>query len=578
MGKMYVNVVHRADGNLERLEALKYQLSEAHKYDIKATILVSYLAFFQPEVIDYVKEQHEKHGVELGIHFHEINNADFHSRFNTRERQFFLLPFEIQKKAITFLFDKFNELFGFMPSALGSYILDGKTLSFIKQEYPFVKTSIITCFEEGVKVFHSSNNAWFLFNDGGPWSAYYPSNDSHLCPANDKSEAIGILGLPHLNRDMVLSITSRDDLFASHPINVLRAKANVGDKCNYELHFIDQWVKQAEFNGFSYYNLFVSTPWLLASHSSVDKLEDARKIYSESLAYIKHLQDKGKAESQTMSEFADWYSENIGYDKPEVNLWEDILCGSKRQMFWYVDSFMRMAIDLNSGGTVCDLRPLAGRINKDIGPDTDNLWDGNYPYIIATHLRSSSSIECQVSYNGKTAYFSSKRIKGNVSHTKEGKPVLTCEPMVLSIDDLTITVQSVYTFAGNGMMEVERKIIDSSIKDAEVELKEVFTACYGTHEYPESLRGIELVGEDILSNKQSLKFDYLSGKIEVINPSYVMAKMPQVNCDIILKANGEIEKAEAIDGNLSSPYYTLSLQKKVLKGGSLKSCLIIKKK
>ena len=79
-----------------------------------------------------------------------------------------------------------------------------ESINKVKEKYPSVKIAIISCFEEGIKMFAGCDYSWYLFSEGGPWSAYYPSKANSLCPAKNKDEAIDIIGVPHLNRDMLM--------------------------------------------------------------------------------------------------------------------------------------------------------------------------------------------------------------------------------------------------------------------------------------------------------------------------------------------------------------------------------------
>lgn len=577
MKKMLLNVIHRADNNAACLDALRFQQDEAHKHGFRTNILVTYSSLFDKDTIEYVKSQRELYGDEIGIHFHGLVCEDYKKRFGTEEKAIYLLPFGLRKKVIRFIFEKFESIYGFMPEVMGSYILDSKTLQFIKEQYPFVKVSIINCFEEGIKMYQGNDRGWYLFSDGGPWGIYYPSKRCHLCPAENEQEAIGIIGLPHLNRDMVLSVVSRDDYFSSHPVNLVRGMVNIGDKCNYMLHFIDQWVKQLEYNPFVYYSLFVSPPWLAPGNSFVENCIDARSLYSKCLEYLKHLQDQGIVQSMTMGQVADWYRENIKYNQPEVNLWEDILFGSKRQMLWYVDAYMRVAVDMNAGGAIVDLRPLTGRVDRNMGPDTDNLWNGNYPFIISSEHRGGVEIgpvqTCEVLYKGKTVPFTAGRVKAHIVNAGNNTPVLVTEPMQIHIEDITVTVLSKFLFPGNGVIEIERHVEDISDPNAEIELREVHRGCWGTNEYPEDLRGITLCAESEDGVKQVIDYAYESRSIVVDNPQYLAACIPQVNCKVVLKPQEKSGAGEVKEGYMFRPFYTLSQKKTVRKGESLKTFL-----
>jgi hypothetical protein len=461
--------------------------------------------------------------------------------------------------------------------AIGSYILDAATLSYLRIQHPSVKVAITSCFEEGVRMYQGNNQEWYLFSDGGPWGPYYPAKECHLCPAHDESESVGILGLPHLNRDMVLSLTSRDDLFASHPVNLVRGKVNDGDRCDYLLHFIDQWIGQLRYNTYGYYSLFVSTPWIVAGHPFVEDHREARRLYAESLAYLKDRQDIGLVRCVTMSEFAEWHRTTFQGNQADVNLSQDLLCGSGRQMFWFADSHMRVAIDLNAGGAICDLRPYVGRIDRNIGPDSPSLWNGNYPFLISSGLRggyrTGPTHTCELRYQGRSVLFSEARTTGEVTRSSDGHSTITTAPITLQLGDLRATVRSSYRFIGDGTIDIDRTLIELSDPAAKVEMRELHRGCWGTTEYPEDLRGTVLRAQGETEAEQTLPYEYRSRRIVVARPTALTADIPQLKCRVTLKPLDNADEGEAIEGYMFRPFYTLALSRTLSAGESLRSRL-----
>lgn len=578
--KMYLNVIHRVDSEEKDINALKFQLQEAHRLNLKVTNLVTYPALFKGEIVSYIKGQKAIYGDEIGIHFHCMVNEEFKEQFKTEEQAIYFYSVENKKAIITSFFEKFKEGFGFYPESVGSYILDAQTINIIKEKYPSVKVSIINCFEEGVKMYEGNNHSWYLFSDGGPWGAYYPSKTNSLCPALGSEDDAGIVGLPHLNRDMLLALTSRDDYFASHPINLMRAKINNGNESMYMYRFIDKWIEQAKYNGYSYYSFFVSSPWIAPGQGFIDSLEDAKELYTKALCYLKKKIDEGKVESLTMTEFADWYRENVEIANHEVNLWEDILCGSKRQMFWFVDPYFRVAVDPNMGGSICDLRAYSGRLEKNLGPDTEHLWNGNYPFLISTEHRGGPggtihtfSISC----NGITKMIHEYRTKCHSITTAEGYTGVVMDPIEVCFGDVMVTAQSSYLFYGGGKILIERMVKDISSLDVKVTLTEIHRGGFGTTQYPEDMRGIELSIANSSGLKKTIKYDYKCRCSEVKEPLCVEAVIPQINSKVTLMPYEPVDEGSFKEGYLFAPFYTLSLNKLVTKGGTLKSWLKIEK-
>jgi len=574
---MFVNVIHRADPGSDRLEALRFQQAEAHRNGIRTTILLTYGAFFDPAVLAFVQQQHDGYGDEIGLHLHELMCADYKERFQTDEKAFYLLPTEVKRGVLDFLFARFEETFGQPPSAIGSYILDAATLGYLRDRHSSVEVAIVSCFEEGVKMFQGNNQEWYLFSDGGPWGPYYPSKDSHLCPASDEADSVGILGLPHLNRDMVLSLTSRDDLFASHPLNLVRAKANLGARCDYLLHFIDQWIAQLAYNSSGYYSLFVSPPWITPGHPFVENLDEGRQLYAESLAYLQDRTQAGLVRCVTMTEFARWFAANVGRNQPAVNLSRDLLCGSNRQVFWYADTHLRVAIDLNAGGAICDLRPYVGRVDRNLGPDSPNLWNGNYPFLISSAhrggYRTGPTHTCELRYGGQSVLVSEIRTSGQVHRSADNTIALIVAPVVLTIGNLRVTIASSYCFHPNSSIDIERHVTELSEPAAMVELRELHRGCWGTTEYAEDLRGLVLRAQNATGTASALTYAYRSRRLTVPCPTLLTAEIPPLRCRVELIAQNDAEIGEAIEGYMFRPFYTLALTKSVRAGQCLRSRL-----
>ena len=572
MNPLFVNVIHRVDPAPARLESLRFQQDSAHRHGLRTTVLLTYGALIDPTSIAYAREQRDRHGDELGLHLHELMVPEFRQRFRTDEKAFWLLPRQTQRDVLDLLIARFTEAFGAAPSAVGSYILDADTLNDLRERHPSVKAAIVNCFEEGVRMYQGNNQEWYLFSDGGPWGAYHPSKACHLVPARDTEEWCGIVGLPHLNRDMVLSLTSRDDLFSSHPANLIRACANEGDRCDYVLHFIDQWIEQGRHNSHGYYSLFVSPPWITAGHPFVDDPQDARRLYDESLAYLRDRQDAGQVRCVTMTEFARWFAGNVKPGESTVNLSRDLMCDAGREMFWYVDHAFRVAIDLNLGGAICDLRPYDGRIDRNLGPETPSLWNGNYPFLISTALRGGYRTgpihSCEVHHAGRSVSLAEARSRGAIERAPDGTAVLQIEPVTVEVAGLRVTVASTYRFPGDGTIAIERRVVSLSDPTATVELREYHRGCWGTTEYPEDLRGLTLRTRDATADVQELSYAYASRRIATTTPAEVSAGIPPLGCQVALQPVNGAERGEALEGHMFRPFYTLALARCVTAGQS----------
>ncbi len=574
-GKMYTNIIHRV--TTELYEPFMIQQEICHKHGIKTTMMIYANGLYDEKVIETLKDENKKYGDEIALSLHRID-SETARLMCLKEEKIWLIEFEKRKKIIDRYFEKFKDSFGFYPISIGAYVLDARTLNYIHDTYPSVKTAITSCFEEGVRMFGGNQHMWHLFSDGGPWGAYYPSKYNSLNPAVDENEFCGIIGLPHLNRDMVMCLKSRDDLFSSHPMNVVRGKAydlNTGE-CPYMYDFIDMWLEQLNYNENIYYNNFVAPIWVTDDNMLEETGEYFKKLYEENISYIAFKEQEGKIKIMTMSEFGAWYTDNVKIGSCEVNSWHDIICGSGRNMAWYTDPMMRVCFDGHLGGAICDLRPYAGRIDKNVGPDTNNLDNMNQPYLISAAMRGGvhggSIHTVKVKINSCEYSLALRRTKFKTVSTKS----FVTEPIELRGGGVTAKIQSTFEFNGMGEILITRKLLELSDENADVEFVEYNKTCYGCTEYPKDLRGCTIK----ISNEKKtdeIDFKYDGREISMNDAIEMQAIYPQINTALQMRIISDRTCGRVEEGYLFSPFISLCASRKMKIGDELKICLKIKK-
>ncbi len=570
---LYCNVIHKTS---DKLEPMMFQQEQAHKLGIRTTMLISYDNLFSEEVISYCKEQKATYGDEVGMYILLIGKI-FNEKFKTREYMLHLLPMETQKAILTEFFEKFNEVMGYYPKSIGTYYLSSQTLEWIHENYPSVKIAIINCFEEGVHMYHGNVHWWNLFNEGSPWSAFYPSKANSMCPARSLEESVGIIGVPHLNRDMLMAYIGRDDCYSSHSANMQRGKVNVGNKCDYIYDFLDEWIVQGEINDDVYYNTLVSPGWLTEGCNFEETMEDSRDLYVQTLQSYRTKADEGKLTLCTMSEYADIHNAKASnVTKTDANLWHDLLYGTKREIFWYASSEFRAALDINAGGAIVDLRPYAGRLVVNPGKDTDAMWDGSYPFALQylhrlslhTCLVGDSELSNAIMSKPGEANLLSARTTAKAKRLDNGDVVLTLEPAEIFSKGAYISVKSEFTFKADGRICMSREIVDCP--DGQTyDVCEYFKGTYGTNEYPKDISGTELYLKDGENLLESITEGYLDRKIVSDKATVVGAKVPQLNT--VMEFSGEDNPTlEADEGYMFWPYYSMKVIHKNVKKGEVK--------
>ena len=546
--------------NDESIEIFRLQQRLAHENGLKTTIQMTYSSLFSDEVVDLVKEHHARYGDEIALSLLGLPCEAFQEKYATPDFCIWMFSQADKEAIVDDVFGKFYERFGFYPQSTGSYYMDADCIAYIKKRYPGVKCAVATCWEEGPKAYHTTNNSWYTLMDGGPWNPWIPSTCNTHVPALSEEDDSGIVAIPHLSRDLIACFDGNGSNFGTHPQNVLRGMIYRDGEYPYLFNLIDQYRYQAKYNNaYSYNMMFVGPGWMNKKGRWEAPYELLVKSYSDAMAYYGRLKREGKLTDMTMGEFADWYRAHKRYTEPECFLWKDILYGSQKQHFWYCDPYLRCCLDMNQGGAMIDLRPYAARLYRPCGIGTENVQDVSYPFLVQanyragyfTHYAGEGTIKsCRVGYHGHTADLCLTRTKASFSLEGDTR-VLTLEPVELKLGELTCSVQSVFRFAeGTGRVTVERRLTKSSIPGVRLEVDEYITACYGTTEYPERMDGITLT-----AGEESLVYAYKARTLT--GTGEASAVIPRIQTKLTVGAVSEDAVCYAREGYAFSPMFTL---------------------
>ena len=557
---MIVNVIHRPSAG-RLYEMFRLQQSYAHELGLKVTLLIPYDFMFKPEVVADVLRDREQYGDEIGIWVGELTGGKMQETVPCKEPFLWLHTAPSKEKILRTVLEKFRETFGMEPTCFGAYHMDATSLSLLHSLCPAIKISIAGCFEEGVKVFHGCNNSWYLFNEGMPWGPWYPAKENSLRPAAGEEDWCGIIGVPHLCRDLALSYEGRNDFFASHPANVQRAMANDGAVAPYTLNLLDVYRYQERYNdGFSYTNVFVGPNWLSGSPNVQDSDEITQGLYREYLEYYAQLRDEGKLVSMHMSEFAAWYREHMPIARAQVYNAKEMLYGSRKEYFWYGNSAMRVTFDLFQGGSIGDLRPLVARQPRCTGSDTPQKAIGSNPYLIHSQYRTGNAHHFE---DGARTTLLLKKGEDTIdlascpskidTVSRDGDTVtVTLRPLPLTFADGTaVTLYTTLTLYPDGRVAFARRL--DAPAGVTVTATEYVKGCWGTTEYPEEMGGIVLS-----AGEQTLTYRYEGRRVEDAGAVEVSATIPALETEMALcRRAGDFIAADAEEGYLFNPYYTL---------------------
>jgi len=570
----------------ESLDIFRTQQQVAHENGLRTTIQMTYASLFNEEAIALAKEHHERYGDEIGSTFLGIQCQQFREKFKSKELAIWLFSMEDKKRIVDEVMGKFYEVFGFYPTSTGSYYMDAELVNYIKERYPMIKVAVATCWEEGPKAYHNANNSWYTLHDGSPWNPWIPSKRNIHCPALDEEDDIGIVAIPHLSRDLMAVFDGPGSYYGTHPQNILRGMVYEDREIPYFMNLVDQYRAQAKYNrGYAYNMMFVGPGWMSKSGRWEADYDFLLKAYKDGMAYYGQLKKEGKARDVTMSEFADIYRQNRPYTRPECALWKDILYGSRRQQFWYVDPWMRVCLDMNQGGAMIDLRPYAARLVRPCGVGTKCLQDASYPFLVQslyragyfTHYAGEGAVKsCKFGHKDEVVDLCTCRTLASFSEEGDTR-IVTLDPVEIEFADLTIRVHSLFRFAeGTGEIEIVRRIIETTDPQAEVTIDEYITACYGTTEYPEDLTGVRLTVKGA-SGSESIEYAYKCREAEVSGVTLAEALVPQVDTRLTMRTDADDASGYFREGFAFSPMYTIGIKKTVKGKGELRTWLKVEK-
>lgn len=570
----------------ESLGIFRFQQDTAHKNGLRTTIQVTYASLFSQEIVDMVKEDHEKYGDEIALSLLGLPCTQFRDKYRTKDFCIWMFSMEDKKAIVNDVFEKFHEAFGCYPQSTGSYYIDAELINYIKATYPTVKCAVATCWEEGPKAYHTCNNSWYTFMDGGPWAPWIPSKYNTHAPASCEADDSGIVAIPHLSRDLIACYDGNGSNFGTHPQNVLRGMIYQDGKYPYLYNIIDQYRSLEKYNnGYSYNMMFVGPGWLNKLGRWEAPYELLKQSYEDGMAYYGRLKKEGSCIDMTMAEFADYYRKKKTYKEPECALWRDILYGSKKQYFWYCDPYMRAGINMDQGGAIFDLRPYAARLDIPVGIGTKHITDASYPFLIQdkyragyfTHYAGEGTIKsAKVTCDGEEVDLCLERTKAHYS--KNGSDtVLTLDPVDVVFAEKKVTLQTVYTFTeGSSDIKIERKVLKISGSGGKVMINEYITACYGTTEYSEDMTGIELSVTDGRS-RESIDYEYKCREAHMTGASVSEAVIPQVDTRLQVICRDSSAEGYVKEGYAFSPMFTLGFNAELKEGEVFTTWLSLQK-
>ena len=147
--------------------------------------------------------------------------------------------------------------------------------------------------------------------------------------------------------------------------------------------------------------------------------------------------------------------------------------------------------------------------------------------------------------------------------SQEGKNrILTLDPVEIEFYDLTVKLQTkIYFEEGNSSVKIERRILEMSNPEAEVELNEYMVACYGTTEYPEDMTGITLKCQG--KEEKTISYEYKCREAQLLGADAVSAVIPAIETKVSLTPSDKDALGYVREGYAFSPMFTLGYTKTI---------------
>ncbi len=336
-----INFIRAVEPRLEMdlFTPVKKQIELVKKYDLPATFLLQYDAFFQGGFVELLKKELPKNcevGVWLEIVQPLVEKAgltwrgrypwDWHSDvgftvgYTPQERE----------KLIDVVMEDFKTLFGVYPASVGSWFIDAHTLGYMADKYG-VRASC-NCKDQ------IGTDGYTLW--GGYWNqAYYPSRKNAFMPAQSQSEQIPIPIFRMLGSDPIYQYDAnlggqRQSVISLEPVY----KDGGGNP---------KWVRW-------FFDIQTEAPCLAFAYAQVGQENSfgwpaMKDGFTDQIKLLKKLRKKGKIRVETLVDSADWFRKNFPLTPATAVTALDDFRKEGRSSLWYNSRHYRVNLLWENG-------------------------------------------------------------------------------------------------------------------------------------------------------------------------------------------------------------------------------------
>lgn len=319
-------------------KTVEEQLKTINQSNIQPTWLLRYDVLNDPEIIYKLKNlpEHEK-GLFLevtpswtnqaGVSYHQSESWHFAGSalltgYERAERE------QLIDKA----FEKFKETFGYYPTSVGAWWIDGYSLEYMVKKYGITAALVVS--DQ-----YSTDNyqIWGQF-----WSTpYYPSKRNALEPARNMEDKLPLVMMQWAARDPVNAYgngvgestysVQANDYLDYHNLNT-----------DYFSRLLDVYTNQ-RLNQFGHIVVGLENSYDWAKYG---------EEYKKQIQVLVDKKNKGQFSIVPMKDFADWYIRNFPQFSPEHVIEASDPLGTGKKAVWFMNLNYRAGWFFNQDGSV----------------------------------------------------------------------------------------------------------------------------------------------------------------------------------------------------------------------------------
>lgn len=430
-------------------KALSSQYEIIKNLNLPATWLVTYDVLKNERMVSILKNMHKTQEIGLfleitpdfaaaaGVTYHDTGswhhaNSVFLSGYTQDERLML----------IDKLFNQFERIFGFYPSAVGSWWTDSFSLAYMAEKYGV--TINLTCSDQ------FSTDGYQIW--GQPWQfPYYPSKYHSGLPASSLSTKLDVVMIQWASRDPLNGY--KNSLYSTQDYSVVGGNLNTS-----------YFEKIVHFYGSQNRNLFGQVTVGLESDLNP---EGYKGEFANQIKVVSSIATNDNFKLVSMSNFAKWYRGTFKDLSPSSKFETEDFLGTKNTVVWYQSSRYRIGVVYdyeNSETKIFDLRVYGENTHEPYYTSPNR--EPNLSIYVKSIIDEVINPADVVIINGvaeidfKEDYFTIKKTFKDIPKVFQGRPDLFAKQ---SDGELSVKIQN-SNFNGDGII----------IKDFSAEAKHFF--------------------------------------------------------------------------------------------------------